>query len=67
MAKKAPLGERLTTTVVVRMPPTAVALADKLAAAMTLERPGFATLRSDVVRAALLLGLDHLKAERLSK
>lgn len=65
MSKKAPVGETFNATVVVRMPESAVALADEIAAAMTLERPGFVTLRADVVRAAMLLGLDQLRAAHL--
>ena len=67
MSKKAPAGETFNATVVVRMPKSAVVLADEIAAAMTAERPGFVTLRADVVRAAMLLGLDQPKADRLPK
>ena len=65
MSKKAPVGETFNATVVVRVHESAVALADEIAAAMTLERPGFVTLRADVVRAAMLLGLDQLRAAHL--
>jgi DNA gyrase subunit B len=65
MSKKAPVGETFNATVVVRVHESAVALADEIAAAMTAERPGFVTLRADVVRAAMLLGLDQLKITHL--
>lgn len=65
MSKKAPVGETFNATVVVRVHESAVALADEIAAAMTAERPGFVTLRADVVRAAMLLGLDQLRAAHL--
>ena len=46
----------------VRVPKSALSRADKLAEVMT--QPGILVTRADVMRSAMLRGLDQLEAER---
>lgn len=46
-----------------RLKADAVAKADEIAEALQASRPGFTTTRSDVLRAAIIRGLDAMHAE----